>query len=156
MGMPSGGSSAEPPLSEGDGAGVSDALGLGTGVSLTAGWVSLGVGEEGALSLGLGEGVTLGETLSLGAGLGEELPLGAGLGVALPLGAVLGDSEALGVGEVLVDGAELEELEPEEPEPLFFTQLLYLVSSSTPLVQPRVPSEFTYMMSSSSLRRSST
>ena len=34
-----------PPLSEGDGLGVSEALGLGAGVSLTAGWVSLGAGE---------------------------------------------------------------------------------------------------------------
>ena len=64
-------------------------------------------------------------------------------------------------GLVLAEGVVLEEPEPEEPEPeepefLFLTQLLYLVSSSTPLVQPRVPSSLTYMMSSSSWRRSST
>ena len=53
MGMPSGGWSV-PPLSEGDGLGVSEALGLGAGVSLTAGWVSLGAGVGDALSLGLG------------------------------------------------------------------------------------------------------
>ena len=67
---------------------------------------------------------------------------------------------------MLAEGVVLEEPEPEEPEPeepepeepefLFLTQLLYLVSSSTPLVQPRVPSSLTYMMSSSSWRRSST
>ena len=87
------------------------------------------------------------------------LSLGEGLG--LVLGEVLGDAEALALGDglVLEEGLELEELEPEEleePEFLPFTQLLYLVSSSTPLVQPRVPSSLTYMMSSSSLRRSST
>ena len=43
-----------PPLSEGDGLGVTLSLGLGEGVSLTAGWVSLGEGEGVTLSLGGG------------------------------------------------------------------------------------------------------
>ena len=104
-------------------------LGLGAGVSLTAGWVSLGVGVGVVLPLGLGAGVS----------------------VAPGDGLVLGVSEALALGDGLVpeEGAVLEVPEPEELEFLFLTQLLYLVSSSTPLVQPRVPSSLTYMMSSS-------